>query len=61
MDYFDTALTDGLELGSLRMTGVTAPAELEECVRASLPKGLPPKMVCELIAYYAANKPRASD
>ena len=58
---FDTALTDGLELGPLRMTDVTVQAELEERVWAVLPKGLPPEMVCTLIAYYAANKPEDSD
>ena len=58
---FDTALADGLELGPLRMTDVTVPAGLEERVRAALPKGLPPEVVCMLIAYYAANKPGDSD
>ena len=59
--HFDTALADGLELGPLRMTDVTVPAELEERIRAVLPKGLPPEVVCTLIAYYAANKPEDSD
>ena len=58
---FDTALADGLELGPLRMTDVTVPAELAERIKAVLPKGLPPEMVCTLIAYYAANKPEDSD
>ena len=58
---FDVALADGLELGPLRMTDVTVPAELEERVRAVLPKGLPPEVVCTLIAYYAVNKPEDSD
>ena len=58
---FDTALADGLELGPLRMTDVTVPAELEECVRAVLPKSLPSEMVCTLIAYSAVNKPEDSD
>ena len=58
---FDTALADGLELGPLRMTDVTVPSELEERIRAALPKGLPPEVVCTLIAYYAANKPEDSD
>lgn len=58
---FDTALADGLELGPLRMTGVTVPEELEKRIKAVLPKGLPPEMVCELIAYYAASKPEDSD
>ena len=57
----DTALAEGLELGPLRRTDLTVPEELEECVKAVLPKGLPPEMVCELIAYYAANKPEDSD
>ena len=57
----DVALADGLEAGPLRMNDVTVPAELEERVRAVLPKGLPPEMVCTLIAYYAANKPEDSD
>ena len=58
---FDTALADGLELGPLRMTDVAVPAELAERIKAVLPKGLPPEMVCTLIAYYAANKPEDSD
>ena len=58
---FDIALADGLELGPLRMTDMTVPEELEERVRAILPKGLPLEMVCTLIAYYAANKPEDSD
>ena len=58
---FDTALADGLELGPLRMTDVALPEELAARVRAVLPKGLPPEMVCTLIAYYAANKPEDSD
>ena len=58
---FDTALADGLELGPLRMTDVTVPAELEERIRAVLPKGLPPEMVCTLISYYAANELEDSD
>ena len=58
---FDVVLTDGLEAGSLRMTGVTVPAELEARIRAVLPKSLPPKVVCTLIAYYAVNKPEDSD
>ena len=58
---FNTALADGLELGPLRMTDVTVPAELEERVQTVLPKGLPLDMVCTLIAYYAANKPVDSD
>ena len=58
---FDTALADGLELGPLRMTGITVPPELAERVRAILPKGLPSEMVCALIAYYAANRPEDSD
>ena len=43
------------------MNDVTVPAELEERVRAVLPKGLPPEVVCTLIAYYAVNKPEDSD
>ena len=58
---FDTALADGLELGPLRMTDVEVPAELEKRIRTILPKGLPPEMVCTLIAYYAAHKPEDSD
>ena len=58
---FDVVLADGLEAGSLRMNDVTVPVELEERVRTVLPKGLPPEMVCTLIAYYAANKPEDSD
>ena len=58
---FDVALADGLEQGPLRMTDVTVPEELEERVKAVLPKGLPLEMVCTLIAYYAANKPEDTD
>ena len=58
---FDVALADGLEAGPLRMTDVTVPEELEERVKAVLPKGLPLEMVCTLIAYYAANKPGDTD
>ena len=58
---FDTALADGLEQGPLRMTDVTVPEELEAHIRTILPKGLPPEVVCTLIAYYAANKPEDSD
>ena len=57
----DVVLADGLEQGPLRMTDVTVPAELDERIRAVLPKGLPPEMVCVLIAYYATNKPEDSD
>ena len=58
---FDVALADGLEAGPLRMADVTVPEELEDRIRAVLPKGLPPEVVCTLIAYYAANKPEDSD
>lgn len=58
---FDVALADGLEAGPLRMADVTVPAELEERIHDVLPKGLPPEIVCTLIAYYAANKPEATD
>ena len=58
---FDTALADGLELGPLRMNDLVVPEELAERIRAVLPKGLPPEMVCTLIAYYTANKPEDSD
>ena len=58
---FDVALADGLEAGPLRMADVTAPAELEERIRAILPKSLPPEVVCTLIVYYAVNKPEDTD
>ena len=50
----------GWSRGPLRMTDVTVPAELEERIRAVLPKSLPPEVVCTLIAYYAVNKPEDS-
>ena len=43
------------------MTDLTVPEELAKRIRAVLPKGLPPEVVCTLIAYYAANKPEDSD
>ena len=57
----DVALADGLEAGPLRMNDMAVPVELEERIKAVLPKGLPPEVVCMLIAYYAANKPEDSD
>lgn len=58
---FDVALADGLEAGPLRMTDMAVPTELEMHVRAVLPKGLPPEVVCTLIAYYDVNKPEDSE
>ena len=43
------------------MIDVAVPEELAERIRILLPKGLPPEVVCTLIAYYAANKPEDTD
>lgn len=53
---FDDVLVDALELGPLRREEPELPAELVEKVEAALPKEVPAKVVCTLIAYYLANK-----
>ena len=53
---FDDVLADALELGPLRREEPELPAELVEKIEAALPKEVPAKVVCTLIAYYLANK-----
>ncbi|MBC8577413.1 hypothetical protein [Yanshouia hominis] len=53
---FDDVLADALELGLLRREEPELPAEIREKIEAVLPKEVPARVVCTLIAYYLANK-----
>ena len=53
---FDDVLADALELGPLRRGESKLPTELREKIEAVLPKEVPARVVCTLIAYYLANK-----
>ncbi len=53
---FDDVLADALELGPLRREEPELPVEFVEKIEAALPKEVPAKAVCTLIAYYLANK-----
>ena len=54
-------MADGLEAGPLRMADVTYADRVGGSHSGCSAQGLPPEMVCTLIAYYAANKPEDSD
>ena len=53
---FDDVLTDTLELGPLRREEPELPLKLIEKIEVVLPKEVPAKVICALIAYYIANK-----
>lgn len=58
---FDDVISDALGLGPLRQEEVYLPAELEEQIRRTTPKGMPPEIIMTLICYYKANNPEDSD
>lgn len=53
---FDDVLADTLELGPLRREEPELPLKLIEKIEVVLPKEVPAKVICALIAYYIANK-----
>ena len=59
--HFDDALADALELGPLRQPEISLPPELLQRIENLSPKGVPPKVLQTLIAYYIVNKPEDGD
>ena len=59
--HFDDALADALELGPLRQPEISFPPDLLQRIEELSPKGVPPKVLQTLIAYYIVNRPEDSD
>lgn len=58
---FDDILADALELGALRTYEYVLPPERENSINAIDLDGVPFEVVCDVIAYYEANKPTDTD